>query len=218
MAEGRGAFVQWQRAGGASSCAAALPLRRSCRRWAGLCPRPPINGEEGRGLSQSPPMRGGGGVARAGSGGAALGAGRGRRSPPPPVAAGPGLAMAAPPRLGIQMLLEAAEFLERRERGTPRPPSVFPVPPAGPRGDPRPPLCLRRSRARLRLAAARREGRGGPAAPRQGPEERRRRQVTAAPGGAGGPDRRGLAVVELWVPLPTPCGRARCSPAVTGRG
>ncbi|XP_062366486.1 max dimerization protein 1 isoform X1 [Cinclus cinclus] len=37
-------------------------------------------------------------------------------SPPPPVAARPGPAMAAPPRLGIQMLLEAAEFLERRER------------------------------------------------------------------------------------------------------
>lgn len=201
-------------------CPQARPrsLRRSWRRWAGppLCP--PIRYCDGRGLAQSPPMSGGGGVARVGSGGAALGAGRGRRSPRRRSRPVPAPSWPPPPASASRCCWRPPSSWSGGSEVLPAPPLVPPVRPAGPRGDPRPPLCLCRSRARLRLAMARREGRGGPAAPRQGPEERRQRQVTAAPGGAGGtePDRRGPAVVGLRVPpgparpreLPAPCGRA----------
>lgn len=167
--------------------------------------RPPVRALGGASLHLPPIGSGGSGTAPnerrrgAWSGGTA---GRGGQTAPPPPAlrsppplparrsrsGAPSADMAACGGLSIQLLLEAADYLERRERGIAgSPPGPARCPLRRARCDRRPRLCLRRSRARLRLAAARREGRGGPAAPSQGQEERRRQQVPAggpAPGAA----------------------------------
>uniref|UniRef100_A0A674GEP1 MAX dimerization protein 1 n=1 Tax=Taeniopygia guttata TaxID=59729 RepID=A0A674GEP1_TAEGU len=119
-------------------------------------------------------MSGGGGVARAGSGGAALG-----------------------------MLLEAAEFLERRERGTPRAPPPFPVPPvppAGPREAEHGYASLwpggKDGEAPRRRAKARRSGGAGGRSTHNEMEKNRRAQL-----------RRCLERLKGLVPLGTAAGR-----------
>lgn len=127
--------------------------------------------------------------------------------------------MAAGAGLNIQLLLQAAEYLERRERGTGTPPAPElsllrpgPVLTGGPR------LCLRRSRAWLRFVVAG-EGRGGPAAPRQGQEERRWQQVTAGTGaGVGGAaGNGGSSAGGQAVPRPGAVGLGRCGVLGAGR-